>query len=96
MVKKAVLASALVGAMTLAGCAGGSATRPTSGSSPTSGSVSKGGGTLTIASASPPNSMNPSQGDFDTSRAILAATVEEDLPELERAVRALFVVVSEE
>ncbi len=33
---------------------------------------------------------------FDTSHAILAATVEEDLPELERAVRALFVVVSEE
>ena len=33
---------------------------------------------------------------FDTSHAILAATVEEDLPELERAVRALFVMVSEE
>ena len=33
---------------------------------------------------------------FDTSHAILAATVEEDLPELERAVRALFVVAGEE
>lgn len=33
---------------------------------------------------------------FDTSHAILAATVEEDLPEFERAVRALFDVVGEE
>lgn len=33
---------------------------------------------------------------FDTSHAILTATVEEDLPELERAVRALLHVAEQE